>query len=243
MPNTVPAFANCLPSLLLTAAVCQYGCKPVSEDLFLVDSTSIAQGALPASDPAAAAAGNPQQPPAQGVAGGDAPPVPGGTRLPRNDAASFDWTETIPGAGVCKAGIFTGRFECQVGTIVGRPDVLDGVINLVLMGASESPTLNISGGSITVWDSAMQRVVIAPLTGDLECGSQRFAADIDPTLSDPMPLERQIAWFNPNAQPVTTGGLRGSLNPDLQKISGTIEILFDPQARCAGEFSITGSAR
>jgi hypothetical protein len=139
--------------------------------------------------------------------------------------------------------MFTGLFECQVGTIVGRPDVLDGVISLVLKGSSEAQNLNISGGTITVWDATMSRVVVAPLSGALECGTQRFSVEIDPTLSDPMPLERQIAWVNPSAQPVTTGTLRGSLDPDLQEIAGDIEIRFDPNARCAGDFSIKGAAQ
>jgi hypothetical protein len=138
--------------------------------------------------------------------------------------------------------MFTGLFECQVQTIVGRPDVLDGVINLVLKGSSEAQTLNIGSGMITVWDATMLRVVVAPLNGDLECGTQRFTAEIDPTISDPMPLERQIAWFNLSAQPLTTGTLRGSLDPDLQEIAGDIAINFDT-ARCAGDFSIKGSAQ
>jgi hypothetical protein len=233
-----------LLTLLLTAAVCQSGCKPVSDDLFLVGSTSIAQGGIAASSAAAAgSASDASALPPTPSAGSGAPVQPVGTRPVRNDSVKFDWTESIPGAGVCQAGMFTGRFECQVGTIVGRPDVLDGVISLVLMGSSEAQNLNISGGTITVWDEMMTRVVVAPVSGELECGSQRFLAEIDATLSDPMPLERQLAWVNPSAQPITTGTLRGSLDPDFQEIEGDIEIKFDPNARCAGDFSLKGAAQ
>lgn len=243
VPNTVPAFANCLLCLLLTAAVCQSGCKPVSDDLFLVDSTSIAQGGTVASSPAAGSGSEPESLPPTLNAGSDATAQPTGPRPARNESVKFEWSESIPGAGVCQAGKFTGLFECQVGTIVGRPDVLYGVVNLVLMGTSEAQTLNISGGSITVWDAMMTRVVAAPVIGALQCGTQGFTAEIEPTPSDPMPLERQLAWLNPVAQPVTTGSLRGSLDPDLQEIEGDIEIRFDPNARCAGDFSIKGSTQ
>lgn len=242
VPNTVPAFANLWVSLLLTAAVCQSACKPVSDDLFLVDSTSIAQGGVVASSSAAGSGSEPEPLPPTAGAGSDAPAQLNGPR-PRNDSVKFEWTESIPGAGACQATMFTGLFECQVGTIVGRPDVLYGVVNLVLMGTSEAQLLDIRAGTITVWDATMTRVVVAPLSGRLECGSQRFTAEIDATLSDPMPLERQIAWLNPNAQPLTTGTLRGSLDPDLQEIKGDIEINFDPNARCQGDFSIKGSAQ
>jgi hypothetical protein len=243
VPKTVPAFANCLLSLLLTAAVCQSGCKPVSDDLFLVDSTSIAQAGTVASSSAAGSGSEPAAMPPTPSAGSTASVQPSGPRPARNETVKFEWSESIPGAGVCQATMFTGLFECQVGTIVGRPDVLYGVVNLRLMGTSEAQNLNISGGSITVWDAMMTRVVIAPLSGALQCGTQSFTADIDPTPSDPMPLERQIAWFNPVAQPVTTGTLRGSLDPDLQEIEGDIEIRFDPNARCQGDFSIKGSTQ
>ena len=241
--NTVPAFANLLLSLLLTAAVCQSGCKPVSDDLFLVRSTSIAQAGALASSPPAGGASEPEAVPQTPSAGSAAPVQQAGARPARDESVKFEWSESIPGAGACQATMFTGLFECQVPTIVGRPDVLYGVVSLVLMGTSEAQTLNISGGTITVWDGMMTRVVVAPLSGMLQCGTQGFTAEIDATPSDPMPLERQLAWFNPVAQPVTTGSLRGSLDPDLQVIEGDIEIKFDPNARCQGDFSIKGSAQ
>jgi hypothetical protein len=137
--------------------------------------------------------------------------------------------------------MFTGRFKCMVATLAGKPDVLDGVINLVLMGSSEAQTLDISGGLITVYDENMNRVVLATLGGELNCGTQRFTATIDPTPSDPMPLERQISWVNLGAQPITTGTLRGSLDPDLQELAGDLVINFDPTAFCAGDFSVKGA--
>lgn len=240
--TTVPAFANLLSTLLLTAAVCQSGCKPVSDDLFLVNEPSLAQGGVVANNHPADTSDDPDAQP-NAAAGSAAPGQPSGTRPPRNDSVKFEWTESIPGAGACQATMFTGLFQCQVGTIVGRPDVLSGVVNLVLMGTSEAQTLDISSGSITVWDAMNTRVVVAPLRGMLACGTQAFTAELDPTLSDPIPFDRQLAWFNPNPQPVTTGTLRGSLDPDLQQIEGDIEIRFDPNARCQGDFSIKGSAQ
>lgn len=237
--NTVPAFAICAHTLLLTAAVCQSACKPVSDELFLVDRTSIAQAGATASAPAVAAPDGTQDPSAA-----DSSTVitsPGqtvtGARPKPNKAVVFSWSESIPGAGACQPARFTGRFFCQVATITGVPDQLTGMINLVLQGSSETQTLNVDGGQITVYDQNMIRVAIAPVSGGLECGNQRLKATIDATPSDPMPVDRQISWVNFTVQPITTGTLTGSLDPELQQITGDLEINFAPTTRCVGEFS------
>jgi hypothetical protein len=126
----------------------------------------------------------------------------------------------------------------MVATIVGRPDQLNGGINLVLHGSSEAQTLNISGGQITVYDANMNRIVLAPVTGELECGTQRLKATIEPTPSDAWPVERQISWVNFNVQPITVGTLTGSLDPDLQEITGTLQIEFQTNTLCIGEFQV-----
>jgi hypothetical protein len=240
VPGTVPAFAICTHTLLLTAAVCQSACKPVSDDLFLVDRTSIAQAGATASTPVAdVPEGTEDQP----IAGSSSvvmvtEQTGKGARPKPNSTINFNWTESIPGAGGCQPAMFTGRFFCQVATLTGVPDQLNGVINVVLHGSSETQTLNIDGGQITVYDDNMVRIVIAPVSGGLECGNQRLKASIDATPTDAMPVERQISWVNLNVQPITTGTLTGSLDPDLQQITGDLEINFAPTTRCVGEFSI-----
>jgi hypothetical protein len=134
--------------------------------------------------------------------------------------------------------MFTGRFFCQVATIVGKPDKLNGSINLVLRGSSETQTLNIDGGQLSVYDENMISIVSAPVLGALECGTQRMRATIDPTATVAMPVDRQISWVNFTVQPITTGTLTGSLDPDLQEITGELEIDFEPTTRCVGEFRI-----
>jgi hypothetical protein len=137
--------------------------------------------------------------------------------------------------------MFTGRFYCMVATIVGKPDQLNGSINLVLRGSSESQTLNIDGGNISVYDENGNPIVTSTVSGALECGTQRMKASIDPKSAEAFPVERQISWVNFNVNPTTTGTLTGSLDPALQEIGGDIEVDFDaaPGAtRCVGEFKI-----
>jgi hypothetical protein len=152
----------------------------VSDDLFLVDRTSIAQAGATASTPVAdVPEGTEDQP----IAGSSSvvmvtEQTGKGARPKPNSTINFNWTESIPGAGGCQPAMFTGRFFCQVATLTGVPDQLNGVINVVLHGSSETQTLNIDGGQITVYDDNMVRIVIAPVSGGLECGNQRLKASI-----------------------------------------------------------------
>jgi hypothetical protein len=208
----------------------------VQDDLFQLDLQSIAQAGATASS-------------SQAGAQADAGSLPKGgaeavvqsntvTRPPLNSSVTFDWTETIPGAGSCQAAKFTGPFYCMVATIIGKPDQLNGSINLVLHGSSESQTLNIDGGNISVYDDAGNSIVITGLTGGLECGTQRLKATIEPKATEAMPVERQLSWLNPNVNPVATGKLTGSLDPALQEIGGDMEVDFEGGTRCVGEFNI-----
>jgi hypothetical protein len=214
----------------------------VSDDLFLVDRTSIAQAGATANGPVAEV---PEKPENQAVAdSGTGTMLPEqtvrGSRPKPNSSVSFNWTESIPGAGGCQPAMFTGRFFCQVATITGVPDQLNGLITVLLRGSSETQTLDIDGAQIVVYDNNSIRIVIAPLTGALECGNQRLRATIDATPSEAMPVDRQISWVNFTVQPITTGTLTGSLDPDLQQITGDLEIDFAPTTRCVGGFSIQG---
>lgn len=236
--SSLPAFP--IWSALLTAALCQFGCKPVQDDLFQVYPTSIAQAGEPASDGQAGADAQAvlmqaNIPKGGAEAGEQTNP---GLRPPPNSSVTFDWMESIPGAGACQAAMFTGRFYCMVATIIGKPDQLNGSINLVLRGSSESQTLNIDGGNISVYDESMNNVVITTVSGGLECGTQRLKAMVDPKPTEAMPVERQLSWLNPNVNPVTTGTLTGSLDPQLQEIGGDMELDFEGGTRCVGEFKI-----
>jgi hypothetical protein len=155
---------------------------------------------------------------------------------------SFDWTESIPGAGACKAAKFTGRFYCEVPLVSGETESLNGSLSLVLQGSTESQSLTIAGGGISVYDVNMNRLLIASVSGGLNCTTQRLEAVVDPTPSAPMPVDRQFSWFNPVVQPTTTGMLDGSLDPDLQEVNGTLELLFEPNARCSGRFGVKAGA-
>jgi hypothetical protein len=219
--------------------VCQFGCNPVRDDLFLVDQ-SIAQAGTSASAAVAGSEGDPvTEVPEMPTAGMSAPEdVETGQRPALNSSVTFAWTESIPGAGACRAAMFTGRFDCMVATLLGRPDKVTGLINLVLHGSSEAQSLNIDGGQISAWDEAMNRIVLATVSGGLDCGSQRLDATIDSTPSDPWPIERQLNWANLNPQLVARGMLVGSLDPDIQEIAGNLELVFDPGGtRCVGMFS------
>jgi hypothetical protein len=239
VPNTVSAFDICVPVLLLVAAVCQSGCKAVSDDLFLLDPTSIAQAGTSASAPPTDN-DPPDELPMTPDAGASMPAQPStsGSRPSTNSSVVFGWTESIPGAGACQAANFTGSFECMVATIVGRPDRLSGKLQLLLQGSSEEQTLDVGSGQITAYDDNGASVVIAAVNGALECRNQSLTAMLEPTPSAAMPIDRQIAWVNFAVQPITTGMLTGSLDPDLQEITGSLQLMFEPGALCIGKFAV-----
>ena len=154
-----------------------------------------------------------------------------------NPFADFGWTETIPGAGSCQAGTFNGNFMCKIDAILSN-EPLEGSLSLKLKGATEAQLLSVGGGQLIAWDQNMKLIVTAPVTGTLDCNTQVLTSYVQPTPSEVMPADRQIAWLNLSSQPVVSGMLKGNLDPTQQTISGAFTLLFDQSPHCVGTFTV-----
>jgi hypothetical protein len=221
-------------------------CAPVRDELFVFQPIAgrDAPMAMPA-PPSAGKAALPTSGPSGAAGSGTAaeqpraPTVGSSTSDPHlNPAIVFDWTETIPGAGSCQAGKFTGNFSCAVDSIL-LPERFEGSITLVLKGSSEAQSLTIDAGQLLAFDENTKPVVSAThIVGTLNCVTQALSADVLPTKSEVMPAERQVAWLNAAQQPNTSGTLKGSLDPSAQTLQGDLELLFEPAPTCTGTFSV-----
>lgn len=228
---------------LLTAAVCACACTPVRDELFTVTesagqravTTTVAHvtagGAASGSAGAIAAHGG-----KDGGLDAAAPDIDTTQDPTLNPFADFGWTETIPGAGSCQAGTFNGNFTCTVDALTTEP--LEGSLSLKLKGATEAQLLSVGGGQLIAWDENMKLIVTAPVTGTLDCNTQVLTSYVQPTPSEVMPIERELAWLNLSSQPVVTGMLKGSLDPRQQTISGDFTLLFDQSPKCVGTFTV-----
>jgi hypothetical protein len=233
--------------LLMAAACCvtAAGCAPVRDELFVFQPIAgrdasmtmpappnAGKAALPMSGPSGAAGSGTAAQPSAPTVGSSAP------HPHLNPAITFDWTETIPGAGSCQAGKFTGNFSCDVDSIL-LPERFEGSITLVLKGSSEAQSLTIDAGQLLAFDENTKPVVSAThIVGTLNCVTQALSADVLPTKSEVMPAERQVAWLNAAQQPSTSGTLKGSLDPSAQTLQGDLQLLFDPSPTCTGTFSV-----
>jgi hypothetical protein len=231
--------------------LCQYSCSPVRDELFVVDPSGVMRPSTPpvqgpAAGQMASDASTGQPAAGSGAASLDAG-VPtsagtGGNTQPLQSTPPFRWTETIPGAGACQAATFMGQFTCSTDNVVGQ-NKFAGTITLVLKGSSETQLLSVERGQILVFDEDMKLVVSTEMTGLLDCNTQQLIAALVPKSSEMMPIDRLLNWLNPNATPVTSGMLKGPLDPNLQVIRGDIQLVFEPMPKCPGTFSLQGSPK
>jgi len=233
---------------MLAAALCQWSCSAVRDDLFAIDESDPVWSEVPARKPdsgspvvvdaSAVPSGGAAAPAADGGmglagAGGSARPGP-------STAPPFRWTETIPGAGACQAATFMGQFSCTVDGLVGD-NQFSGTLVLFFKGASETQLFSVDRSQITVYDESMKAIVSTEMTGLLDCSTERLIAALVPKMSEMMPLERIANWLSVNPTPIVSGTLKGPLDPDFQTISGEITLVFEPMPRCTGTFRLQGS--
>lgn len=119
--------------------------------------------------------------PAGEDAGSDAAPPPtpvaidaDGTTAAEPDAgarpdASFEWSETLPGQGTCRAGRYSGSFACaaSAGTV---PVAIEGQISFTLGGSEEVQVLHVSEGTL----GDVYGFFEAELAGELNCLTSQF---------------------------------------------------------------------
>lgn len=139
----------------------------------------------------------------------DAGPLPDPDLDP---SIGFPWTETLPGRGTCREGLYIGRFSCEiVGEAARLQDIFiggTGQIVFTLRGSEEEQVLTITGGMLT--DDLFPGFLNgAMLSGELDClNGQRLQAY--PTGDSPL-----LKMFEPtvltgwlNAELVISGGFQ-----------------------------------
>jgi hypothetical protein len=113
-----------------------------------------------------------------GPALGNAP----GQFTPRSDLdkdAKFEWTESLPGQGTCKAGKYTGMFMCEYvpnGGMSGMGTMVSGPVTFELKESSNGEFLEIADGNLT---GVAQGVFgfTSMLSGKLDCSTLELTAD------------------------------------------------------------------
>jgi hypothetical protein len=239
---------------ILAAALCQWSCTAVRDDLFVVEANGVVRA--PTFPPAAghfagtvgtgapSAAGS--RAPSAGAAadGGIVPGAAGsaGSLPPLASTPPFRWKETVAFAGACQAATFMGQFNCAVDGLLGQ-NKFAGTITLVLKGSSETQLFNVDRGQILVFDEDMKLVVSTEMTGLLDCSTQQLIAALVPKSSEMMPPERIANWLSVNPTPVVSGKLKGPLDSNLQTIAGDITLVFEPMPKCPGTFSMQVTPR
>jgi hypothetical protein len=83
---------------------------------------------------------------------------------------TFEWKETLPGQGTCRAGQYVGSFTCVDQT--APPMEWSGQVIFTLGTSSEQQVLSVIDGSGSVKDPL--GIAVAPLFGSLRCVDKRF---------------------------------------------------------------------
>lgn len=94
---------------------------------------------------------------------------------------TFEWTETLPGKGTCRAGLYIGKFSCiPVGSDAGAADRIGPVSGQAVFtlrsGSAEEQVLTISSG--TLFDDLFGVLYVpnVKLEGELKCADRHFEA-------------------------------------------------------------------
>jgi hypothetical protein len=129
----------------------------------------------------------------------------------------FTWTETLPGAGTCKAGRYVGGFECTMEGLNGFPVSISGEIVFTLTGSPEEQTLLVEDGSISGYYFS------APLSGSLSCTGDSFSGLSEGTVVSLGP------WM-------FVASLEGVFDDQALGIEGVFSMLNDENQTCDGTF-------
>jgi hypothetical protein len=137
---------------------------------------------------------------------------------------TFDWRESLPGQGTCKAGGYAGAFVCIIppphaGGLAPPP--VAGQLSFRLGELNEDQLLPVTEGSMIglFFNAAVQ--------GSLRCEDYQFDAQgIDGAI---------FPWGGFEAE------LHGTFDPQVLVIAGEFVRMTDSGERCEGEFHVSAS--
>jgi hypothetical protein len=140
----------------------------------------------------------------------------------------FDWKQTLPGQGTCRAGNYVGSFTCEMQPEPGigvAPPPLFGQVAFTLGPLSEQQALSITDGSIK---DPIGIVFTADLLGQLRCADDEFEAHTENGMS--------LIGFG-----TFEATLAGRFDDDALVIDGEFVLVSDTDPPCTGEFHVSAA--
>lgn len=142
----------------------------------------------------------------------------------------FEWTQTLPGAGTCRAGAYTGAFRCTIDTPL--PLILNGTIALTLGTTGERQELEITDGRLAGVDTTGADLLTADVFGSLDCDLNRFSAHSANGHAFPGTLVLPLRAFDQ-----FDATLAGDFDSGSLTITGDFTMTNGVGADCVGTFS------
>jgi hypothetical protein len=138
----------------------------------------------------------------------------------------FDWQETLPGQGTCRAGNYVGSFTCEMPAepgISAAPPPLSGQVDFTLGSLSEQQVLSITNGSVK---DPIGIVFSADLLGSLRCLDDTFEAHTENGVS--------LIGFG-----TFEATLTGRFDENRLVIDGKFVLVNETGQPCTGEFHVS----
>jgi hypothetical protein len=167
---------------------------------------------------------------ATGVGGGGAEPS-----LDPN--VTFVWSETLPGQGTCKPGIYSGQFSCDLedANLVTSLLSARGTVTFTLGPPTETQGLPITYGDL---GGPLFR---GSLSGELDCATDRLGA----LSSDGQAIQLDGLMGAAASDFVSfrtfTASLEGELDRATLVIEGSFQMVNNAGETCVGSFSANAS--
>lgn len=179
-------------------------------------------------DPAASDGGTDRAGPSSGIGSAVSGMLPEELRAD----ASFDWPQTLPGAGGCEPGTYAGKFECMLGLFP-----LSGALRFTLDRADEAEVLEIVSGEMVGLDAGGLELLRGDLAGTLRCAERKLDAHaVDGRTLSTFPL-LPVPLFNG-----FDATLDGTFDPDVLRIEGAWRMSnVTSGLLCEGQFTVSWS--
>jgi hypothetical protein len=166
-------------------------CEPTQGQVFQHLATEEVAAPDPLSSGAGGGAAAPSTPaPAEPTTASDTePPVTPEPGLDPN--LHFEWQQSLPGQGTCKAGLYVGSFECTVPGPLG-PVRIEGQMTFTLVGSDEAQVLEVRDGMLSDFTGEWFAAV---LEGSLTCVDKRVSVRTVDGRAKPMPAGLPPEWW------------------------------------------------
>jgi hypothetical protein len=155
-----------------------------------------------------------------------------GTDEPDKPDVDFVWTESLPGQGTCRAGRYSGSFDCVLDDdTFPIPLSFSGEIAFTLEGSPEAQRLMITDGALSgLW-------LYSGMSGSLDCLKKTWDADsVDGSvlILDADPENPFLIGF-----PSFNAGLHGRFDDQDLVIDGTIAAVNERGDKCSGTLRVS----